>query len=264
MWLRVNKRSMSVEQYLAMSSDAGEALPGLHQAVRLTKPIAVEELHGFADGTVSVQDAAAQIAAPWLLEGGGDQILDACAAPGGKTGHLLELMGPDSSLTAIDLDEARLRGIHENLARIGLDATVIAADASNPGEWCKGEPFDRILLDAPCSATGVIRRHPDIKLNRRREDIAALAALQKKMLAALWTILNPGGRLLYVTCSILAEENDAVIGDFLANHSDASENRLLHNNNIRDLMIEKPCGFQVLPGTAGLDGFYFACLEKQS
>jgi 16S rRNA (cytosine967-C5)-methyltransferase len=266
MWLRVNKRAMSAAEYLSQTADqdGGQLLPGLEQAVRLEKPVAVEDLEGFADGVVSVQDAAAQIAAPWLLHDGGTRILDACAAPGGKTGHLLELMAPDASLKAIDRDEARLRGIHENLARIGLDATVMAADASNPGEWCKGETFDRILLDAPCSATGVIRRHPDIKLNRREEDIPVLAERQAKMLDALWTILNPGGRLLYVTCSVLREENDAVVADFLKNNDDASENSLLHNNNIRDLMIPKPCGFQVLPGTLGLDGFYFAYLKKSS
>ena len=262
MWLRVNKRSTTVDTYLAEigSEDPGQTLPGFDQAVRLTEPMPALDLPGFADGVVSVQDAAAQIAAPWLLENGGGRILDACAAPGGKTGHLLELMGPDSSLMAIDLDEIRLRSVHENLARLRLDATVIAADASIPGEWCEGEAFDRILLDAPCSATGVIRRHPDIKLNRRKEDIAAMARLQRKMLDALWTILNPGGRLLYVTCSVLAEENDAVTGNFLANNNDAKENRVLHNNNIRDLMIERPYGFQVLPGTRDLDGFYFACL----
>ncbi len=173
-------------------------------------------------------------------------------------------MPQDSALTAIDQDADRLRSVHENLDRLGLAATVMTADASNPKEWCEGRRYDRILLDAPCSASGVIRRHPDIKLNRRKADIGALAKRQSTMLQALWTILKPGGRLLYVTCSVLAEENDAVIGDFLAKNKDASEDRLLQNNNIRDLMIEKPQGFQVLPGTAGLDGFYFACLDKAS
>jgi 16S rRNA (cytosine967-C5)-methyltransferase len=138
------------------------------------------------------------------------------------------------------------------------------ADASKPKEWWDGKPFDRILLDAPCSASGVIRRHPDIKLLRRASDIEVLADLQTAMLEALWPLLEPSGRLLYVTCSVLAAENDVVIGDFLARHGDAREDRVLPNYNIRDLMVEKTCGFQVLPGSQGLDGFYFACLERTS
>ena len=169
---------------------------------------------------------------------------------------------PDAALTAIDHDAARLAGVAENLARLNLDATVRVGDASNTKDWWDGQHFDRILLDAPCSATGVIRRHPDIKLLRREADIARLAARQRTMLEALWTVLQPSGRLLYVTCSVLAEENDALVGGFLAAHDDAREDKALHNNNIHDLMCEKTCGFQVLPGTAGLDGFYFACLEK--
>jgi 16S rRNA (cytosine967-C5)-methyltransferase len=165
-------------------------------------------------------------------------------------------------LTAIELDPERLVRIHENLERLGLDATVLAADASKPKEWWDGDLFDRILVDAPCSASGVIRRHPDIKLLRRASDIETLASLQTAMLEALWPLLAPSGRLLYVTCSVLAAENDAVIGDFLARHSDAREDRVLPNYNIRDLMVEKTCGFQVLPGSQGLDGFYFACLER--
>lgn len=262
MWLRVNKLSMTPDTYIAQHELAGERLAGFEQALRLAAPVPVDTLPGFPDGIVSVQDAAAQIAAPWLLQHGGGDILDACAAPGGKSGHLLELMPQGSALTAIDQDVDRLRGVHENLQRLGLDATVMTADASNPKEWCESSRYDRILLDAPCSATGVIRRHPDIKLNRRKGDIGVLAKRQGAMLQALWAILKPAGRLLYVTCSVLAEENDGVIRDFLAKNSDASEDRLLQNNNIRDLMIEKPRGFQVLPGTAGLDGFYFACLDK--
>lgn len=262
MWLRINGRVTTVTKYLASNKIDGEGLPGFDHAVRLLQPVPVDELPGFSDGTVSVQDAAAQIAAPWLLEQGGTRILDACAAPGGKTGHLLEIMDDSAALTGIDKDPLRLSGINENLARLGLSATVLCADASNPGEWHKGRHFDRILLDAPCSASGVIRRHPDIKLNRRKTDIAALSRLQGDILQALWTILDAGGRLLYVTCSVFAAENDRVIARFLAANSDASENRLLHNNNIRDVMIEKSCGFQVLPGTSGLDGFYFACLQK--
>jgi len=264
MWLRVNNRHTRAAQYIEESAPGAQKLQGLEQAVRLRQPLPVEELPGFSEGRVSVQDAAAQLAAPWLLAGGGTRILDACAAPGGKTGHLLELMAPDAALTAIDQDAARLAGVAQNLARLKLDATVRVGDASNTKDWWDGRLFDRILLDAPCSATGVIRRHPDIKLLRREADIATLAALQRAMLEALWAVLRPSGRLLYVTCSVLAEENDALVGGFLAANDDAREDKALHNNNIHDLMYEKTCGFQVLPGTAGLDGFYFACLEKMS
>ena len=158
----------------------------------------------------------------------------------------------------------RLGGVAANLERLGLDATLVHADASNPGEWWDGVPFDRILLDAPCSGTGVIRRHPDIKLLRRASDIERLRRVQDELLRALWALLAPGGRLLYVTCSVLAAENDSVVARFIAATPDAREYAVLQDNNIRDLMQEKACGVQVLPGTAGLDGFYFAGLEKVS
>jgi len=262
MWLRVNRRRMSATDYLQRYGVDGEVLPGVAQAVRLRQPVPVEELAGFEAGEVSVQDAAAQLAAPWLLENGGSRVLDACAAPGGKTGHLLELLAPDATLTAVDLEPERLGRVRENLDRLGLDATLVAADASKPETWWDGKPFDRILLDAPCSATGVIRRHPDIKVLRRDTDVAALARLQRSLLEVLWTTLAPEGRLLYVTCSVLADENERVVAPFLASRDDAREDRLLHAYNIRALMCERDTGFQVLPGTNGLDGFYFACLEK--
>ncbi len=271
MWLRVNARQLSRDEYLHELDEAdrsGDETPsnqvvaGIDHAIKLAEPRPVQELPGFGEGQVSVQDAAAQLAAPWLLTGGGQRILDACAAPGGKTGHLLELAGPDADLTAIDLDESRLGRVRENLTRLGLSATVIAADASKPDEWWDKKRFDRILLDAPCSASGVIRRHPDIKLNRRAEDIEAMALSQQAFLVALWPLLEIGGRLLYVTCSVLTEENDAVISGFLEAHDDAREVDALLNNNIRDLMQRKTCGYQILPGSQDLDGFYFACLEK--
>jgi len=264
MWLRVNPRFDTAEKYQQTHEIEGTLVAGMEQALRLKEPRSVDDLPGFLEGQVSVQDGAAQIAAPWLLAKGVGKVLDACAAPGGKTGQLLELMSDEAKLTAIDSDEKRLTGIRENLARLGLAATVLAADASNTEDWWDGESFDQILLDAPCSATGVIRRHPDIKLLRRESDIAALATLQERILDSLWSLLNPGGRLLYVTCSVLAEENDGVIRRFLAKQDDAAEDRVLHAYNIRDLMVEKAPGFQVLPGTEGLDGFYFACLEKAS
>ena len=272
MWLRVNIGRLSRDEYLdalnetdrsADETPSNQVIAGFDQAVKLAEPRPVGELPGFFDGQVSVQDAAAQLAAPWLLHGGGTRILDACAAPGGKAGHLLELAGPEADLTAVDLDESRLTKVRENLARLGLNATVLAADASKPDEWWNKNQFDRILLDAPCSASGVIRRHPDIKLNRRAEDIAALARSQQVYLRTLWPLLKASGRLLYVTCSVLTEENDAVIREFLESHDDAREDDALLNNNIRDLMQRKTCGYQILPGSQDLDGFYFACLEKR-
>ena len=264
MWLRTGRGYESAADYLAQNDIEGTLLAGADMALQLEQPRPVEEIPGFGEGQVSVQDAAAQLAAPWLLAEGGGRVLDACAAPGGKTGHLLELLGPDGNLTAIDSDAKRLEGVRQNLDRLGQNATVLVADASNPGGWWDKRGFDRILLDAPCSATGVIRRHPDIKLLRRETDIKSMASLQAEMLQALWALLRPSGKLLYVTCSVLAEENDVVVGNFLAAHDDAREDRVLHDYNIRDLMVEKTSGFQVLPGTQGLDGFYFACLEKVS
>ncbi len=274
MWLRVNINRQSQAGYInelkefqesGQSADdaaSHQVIAGFDQAVKLARPRPVSELPGFSDGQVSVQDAAAQLAAPWLLQGGAKRILDACAAPGGKTGQLLELAGPDADLTAIDLDEDRLDKVRENLARLGLSATVLAADASTPDEWWAGAQFDRILLDAPCSGSGVIRRHPDIKLLRRAEDIATLAGSQLALLRALWPLLEANGRLLYVTCSVLTEENDAVVREFLKTQADARENDVLPNNNIRDLMQRKTCGYQILPGNQDVDGFYYACLER--
>jgi 16S rRNA (cytosine967-C5)-methyltransferase len=267
MWLRVNPAHAGSRDYLAQlqAQDIGaELLDGLPQAVRLIEPHAVEQLPGFAAGHVSVQDAAAQLASPWLLQDVCGRVLDACAAPGGKSGHLLEIGGGDIELTCLDNDAGRVQGIAENLDRLGLPATILCGDASNPEEWWDGKPFAGILLDAPCSASGVIRRHPDIKHLRRRSDIVKLAAAQQGMLTALWPTLAPGGRLLYVTCSVLAAENERVVERFLATRPDAREVDVLQNNNIHDLMRSRVCGVQVLPGTAGMDGFYFACLEKVS
>jgi len=278
MWLRVNPRKVGTGEYLERlqdperKGDGGErpgpaentTLNGAAQAIRLERPRPVTELPGFADGFVSVQDAAAQLAAPWLLACAkrDANILDACAAPGGKAAHLLELAGPDATLTAVDADERRLAFVGENLKRLGLDATLRAADAATPEAWWDGRLFDRILLDAPCSGTGVIRRHPDIKLLRRDTDIERSARHQLGLLSALWALLAPGGRLLYVTCSVLAAENDDVVARFMGRYPDAAEEQLLPDYNIRDLMHRKARGFQVLPGERDLDGFYFACLGK--
>ena len=263
MWLRVNAGRCSVDEYLAqLGGIEAECVPGFAGALRLQQPVAVAELPGFADGLVSVQDGAAQLAAPLLLQGGnGGRVLDACAAPGGKTAHLLEL-APDMALTAIDADAQRLDVLRENLERLDLRATISYGDASTPEEWWDQQPFERILLDAPCSASGVIRRHPDIKLLRRHSDIDQLSRLQFEILSALWPLLAPSGVLLYVTCSVLRQENDGVIRGFLEENADAREIDLLPNNNIRDLMCRTDCGNQILPGREGLDGFYFACLHK--
>ena len=266
MWLRANSSMNSADEYQEKLEAVGiraDTLEGVPDALRLAEPCPVESLPGFADGAASVQDAAAQIAARWLLGHKRGAILDACAAPGGKSGHLLEIGGDDIALTAVERDSSRIDSIQQNLERLGCNATIIAADASKPHEWWNGEPFDGILLDAPCSASGVIRRHPDIKLLRRASDIEALSRLQSELLEALWPLLAPGGRLLYATCSTLASENDVVAGRFLEHHDDAVEDDVLPNNNVRDLMRRKACGYQILPGTAGLDGFYYACLEKK-
>ena len=266
MWLRVNRSRHSAAEYRKLlpgaNVDAG-LLAGIPGALRLQAPLAVAELPGCADGAVSVQDGAAQIAAHWLLQGRHGRLLDACAAPGGKTGHLLELGGDGVSLVALELDESRTASISENLARIGRDATIIVGDASKPEEWWDGKLFDGILLDAPCSATGVIRRHPDIKLLRRSSDLERLIVLQRAILEALWPLLESGGRLLYATCSVIAAENEEVAARFLGDHGDALEIDVLPNNNIRDLMRRRICVYQILPGTADLDGFYYACFEKK-
>ncbi len=266
MWLRANASRQPAARYVERLREAGlsasltEAAP---DALRLDEPCGIDALPGFADGDVSVQDAAAQIAARWLMTSGPSRVLDACAAPGGKSGHLAELGGDGFDLTAVDIDDERLARVRENHERLALPATVLRGDASKPGEWWDGRPFDGILLDAPCSATGVIRRHPDIKLLRRVGDVDELGALQGAMLRALWPLLAPGGRLLYVTCSVLAAENDEVVNGFLAGCDDAAEDAVLPNNNNRDLMRRKACGYQILPGTAGMDGFYYACLVKK-
>jgi 16S rRNA (cytosine967-C5)-methyltransferase len=220
----------------------------------------VRSLPGFAEGQLSVQDAAAQLAVEWLDPRPGERILDACAAPGGKTCHILERTGGTAEITAVDVSTARLGRVRANLDRLGFEAKLVAADALRPDGWWDGRPYDRILLDVPCSATGVIRRHPDIKLLRRPGDLKPLARRQRAMLDALWPLLRPGGRLLYTSCSVLKAENAAVIAGFLAATPAALDTTAAGGPPGADTQAP---GHARLPGEADMDGFYYACLDKQ-
>lgn len=261
MTLRVNRRRISRDEYLRHLAAAGlPALPVPYadDGIMLESPVDVALLPGFREGLASVQDAAAQLAAQLLDGRPGERVLDACAAPGGKTGHLLELQPALAELVALDKDEVRMARVKENLARLGLEASLVVGDAGKTQSWWDGRPFDRILLDAPCSGSGVIRRHPDIKYLRRPEDIAVLAAEQRRLLASLWPLVKRGGMLLYAVCSILPEENERQVQDFLARHEDAREELPVVAWG-RALQY----GRLILPGTGGMDGFYYACLKKR-
>lgn len=247
--------------WLASAARSGiSATPGTHspQAVVLVQAMNVADIPGFVDGEVSVQDEAAQLAAGLLDARAGMRVLDACAAPGGKSAHILELQPGVAELVAVDNDASRMQRVTETLARLRLNATCVVADATQPDDWWDGHRFDRILIDAPCSATGVIRRHPDIKLLRRPSDIAALAKRQHQILDSLWPLLAPGGRLIYATCSVLAAENSQVIGPFVASVADG---RLETIPGTWGRATE--AGRQVLPGEDGMDGFHYACLSKE-
>jgi 16S rRNA (cytosine967-C5)-methyltransferase len=252
MTLRVNQRRLSAEAYLAALLDAGIGARRLGgAAVVLDKPCRVELLPGFVTGDVSVQDAAAQRAAPLLDVHEGMQVLDACAAPGGKTGHILELAACE--LLAVDQDASRARRIAENLSRLRLDARVVVGDCRQPESFWHGRPFDRILLDAPCSASGVVRRHPDIKWLRRERDIEAYAQTQTTLIDALWRVLAPGGKMLYATCSVFPEENAEQVRAFIG--------RCPHARELLTSADAAPPGEQILPG-GDSDGFYYALLAK--
>ena len=256
MWLRVNSRHNTRDDYLALlekediqASKHSQA----EDALKLEFPCDVSKLPGFDKGWVSVQDAAAQLSIDFLTPKDNELILDCCAAPGGKTAHILERTN-GSQVVAIDCDDTRLKRVYENLKRLNLQAKVVCGDARKPENWWQGDKFDRILLDAPCSATGVIRRHPDIKWLRRADDIAALAVLQREILDAMWLQLKPGGTLVYATCSITPQENAQQVSAFLARTSDA------------ELFGSEPAtpGRQILPGEEEMDGFYYAVLKKQA
>ena len=263
MTLRVNARKSSVAPYLQALTAVGlDGRASGDWGVTLSQPKPVQSLPGFLDGVVSVQDSAAQLAAPLLLSGltntAALRVLDACAAPGGKTAHLLEVA--DCEVTALDVDPERCVRIHETLERLGLKAHVLVADAATPSAWWDGRAFDAILLDAPCSASGIVRRHPDVRWLRRESDIAQLAVIQAKLLKALWSVLKPGGRLLYCTCSVFRAEGENQVQTFLANNTLAtllpSPGHLLpltvqNNNTVPDNRM------------GDHDGFYYALLEKR-
>lgn len=267
LWLRVNRRMITRESYRARLDKAGMRGCGmpleLPDAVLVHPPRPVKQLPGFSGGLASVQDAGAQIAVRMLDARPGMRVLDACAAPGGKTGQLLENCPGLKELVALDVDGDRLERVRENLARLGLSATLRTGDARRPAEWFAGDAFDRILLDAPCSSTGVIRRHPDIKHLRREADIARYARLQAKLLRSLWPLLRPGGRLLYSVCSILPEETSRVIGGFLSeNSAQVREARGLGSGPAGWSLPLAEHGYQLLPGRRCADGHFNALLEK--
>ncbi|RYX94011.1 MAG: 16S rRNA (cytosine(967)-C(5))-methyltransferase RsmB [Comamonadaceae bacterium] len=271
MTLRVNARRSTQHDYLRTLADAGiEAQAVGTQGVVLARAQPVHDIPGFGDGVVSVQDAAAQLAAQLLL-GWPDQlpqpavagdrlrVLDACAAPGGKTAHLLELA--DADVVAMDIDPARCERIHQNLDRVGLKAQVIAGDAAEPSGWWDGKTFDAILLDAPCTASGIVRRHPDVRWLRRETDIAQLAAIQARLLAALWPLLRPGGRLLYCTCSVFRAEGDNQVQTFVAHNTDA-----VLRPSPGHLMPHSGAKVDAVPDNlqGDHDGFFYALLEKST
>lgn len=266
MTLRVNLARLSRDEYLAQllrQEIEAVAHPLVDSAVVLAQPLDVQRLPGFAAGLVSVQDAGAQLVPGLLAAGSGQRVLDACAAPGGKTCHLLESCA-DIDVVAVDVDAARLQRVAENLERLNFRAQLLCGDAARPETWSDGKPFDRILLDVPCSATGVIRRHPDIKYLRQPGDLAVLAKAQRKILAAIWPLLRPGGRLVYATCSLLPQENHVQLQQFLAEHEDAEEITLAAAWG-----REMPVGRQLLNSRAQtshemVDGFYYAVIIKQA
>lgn len=260
MTLRVNARRFSRDSYLELLAEAGIQARATHFApfgIQLAAPVPVDRLPYFADGAVSVQDEAAQLCTTMLDLAPGQRVLDACAAPGGKTCAILEACEGLDEVVAIDESADRLPRIEENLLRLDLSATVQQADAANTDQWWDGQPFDRILLDVPCSATGVIRRHPDIKLLRRESDIVPLADIQLGLLSALWQTLKPGGRLVYATCSVFPQENHRIIGRFCKQTDDAV---LLEPDVLWGRDTES--GRQLLPAPQSHDGFFYAVLEK--
>ena len=261
MALRVNLANISQYQYLQKLRDQGieaEAVSFCRSAILLNKPAVVDILPGFNEGWVSVQDTAAQLAAELLDVQIGHRVLDVCAAPGGKAAHILEHQPKVRELVAVDIDKLRLQRVNDNFQRLKLSAKLIVGDASKPEDWWDGQLFDRILLDVPCSALGVIRRHPDIKLLRRAEDINTLQVLQQRIMTAVWPLLAPGGIMLYATCSILKQENEQQIEAFLATNTNAIEVPIN-----ADWGLVRRYGRQILTGESAMDGFYYALIRKE-
>jgi 16S rRNA (cytosine967-C5)-methyltransferase len=252
MALRVNRRRIAAADYGATLQAQGIAARSQGAAaVLLDRPVPVTQLPGFAQGLVSVQDVGAQQAAPLLAVDDGMRVLDACAAPGGKSAHLLELA--DVHLTALDADAGRMQRVRDNLARLGLQGRLVVADCRDLAHWWDGLPFDRILADVPCSASGVVRRHPDVKWLRREADIAGFAAQQASILDALWRVLAPGGKLLYATCSVFSQENSRQVAAFAARHGDCVE-APMEGGGHEHLLLPQ----------AEHDGFYYALVEKKN
>jgi len=262
MWIRVNQQHHCISDYQQLLDEAEISYQYIEPssgAIALSQAVDVNKLPGFGAGWVSIQDGAAQQAARLLDAQQGDRVLDCCAAPGGKTCHILEYTPDLAEVTAIDIEESRLVRVKENLERLNLDAIVLAGDAAKSDTWWDNQLFDRILLDAPCSGTGVIRRHPDIKWLRKATDIDTLLVLQQQILKNIWSLLKPGGTLLYATCSILPEENSEQIKDFIANNADAELISMPED--------ESSVGWQLLPHVnqqdkPSMDGFYYAKLTK--
>ncbi|XQW85161.1 16S rRNA (cytosine(967)-C(5))-methyltransferase RsmB [Thalassotalea piscium] len=257
MWIRVNRQHHNVEEYLSLLAETEIEVTAVDEnsgAILLAKAVDVYQLPGFELGHVSIQDGAAQQAAILLDCKANDNVLDCCAAPGGKTCHILELTPSIGKMTAIDIEEKRLTRVEENLTRLHLSAEVIAGDASKQ-DWWNGEQFDRILLDAPCSGTGVIRRHPDIKWLRKAADIDVLTSLQQQILKNCWSLLKPNGTLLYATCSILPEENCQQVQRFIEENSNAE---------LINIKKEQSTGWQILSGQDNMDGFYYALIKKNN
>ncbi len=260
MTLRVNLQQTSREHYTDLLLAQGLACQDTEfsaTGITLQQPVSVDELPGFKDGLVSVQDQAAQLAASLLEPQVGDRILDLCAAPGGKTAAILELQPALAGLLAVDIDAGRLQRVQDTLTRLQLSADTRVADATQATVWGQELRFNRILLDAPCSGLGVIRRHPDIKLLRRSSDISALQSLQSQILDAAWHLLETGGMLLYATCSVLKQENEQQIAAFLQRHNDAQEITIDASWG-----MQRPHGRQIISGQDQMDGFYYAKLRK--
>lgn len=260
MMLRVNQQKVSREAYLQQLESqqiAASIIEATEDGILLDQPCDVFKLPGFEQGLVSVQDGSAQLATSILNIKPGQRVLDACAAPGGKTCHILET-SPDNDVTAIDISADRLLQIQQNTDRLGLHATLVAADAADTNNWWDGQTFDRILIDAPCTGSGVIRRHPDIKLLRHPEDIDTLASKQQALLDNLWPLLKADGLMVYTTCSAFKKENEQQIEAFLQRHPDAEEVKLSSAP-----ATPRPFGYQRLPGDDVMDGFYYACLRRK-